>query len=681
MKLCHHAATTALALQHSRASRFWACALATLLVLFSAQQAAAVELPFTYSNGDNRATYVPANGDAPQTITLTINSGTATEAGTLCAGFTIQKLGSGTLVFTGTLSNDAGFILQAGTFIVGNGGTQGVIATRDMTVYSGTTLAFNRSDDIFYYNTFRDAGNIAQNGTGTLTLASGTFAEFENKGFRLTGDIKLNAGTVALGSAGAIGTTSKLVFNGGALRWTAANTTDYSARFSNAAGQQYRLDTGGQNVTLATALTSAGGSLTKLGAGTLTLSVANTFGGGSSVNAGTLLVANDSALGSGTVTLNGGTLASDATRTLGNAIALTADSTFGGSNALTFSGTVTLTGSSALNVANTSTPVISGAIGGSGVLNKTGAGSLVVSGINNFSGGTLLTAGTLVVANNAALGTGTLSLNGGTLASDAARTISNAVSLDSDSTIGGSQALTLSGNFTLAKNRDITVSNTATTTISGVIGESVGGRVLAKYGSGELILSGANTYSGGTYIGAGTVRINNSTGSVFGSGAITVGSGATLTGAGNFSGAFQNNGIYSPGSSPTLATLATFNQGSSGTLIMELEGLARGTGYDAMNVSGSLTFGGTLQVSTIGGFSPAAGNSFNLFDWGSASGVFSTLTLPGLDAGLSWDTSSLYTTGVLSVSGSAVPEPSTYAALLGTAALGFAAWRRRRRIA
>ena len=52
---------------------------------------------------------------------------------------------------------------------------------------------------------------------------------------------------------------------------------DYSPYFSNAAGRAYNVDTNGQNVTWATALTSSGGSLTKSGSGTLTLTAANTY--------------------------------------------------------------------------------------------------------------------------------------------------------------------------------------------------------------------------------------------------------------------------------------------------------------------------------------------------------------------------------------------------------------------
>lgn len=203
---------------------------------------------------------------------------------------------------------------------------------------------------------------------------------------------------------------------------------------------------------------------------------------------------------------------------------------------------------------------------------------------------------------------------------------------------------------------------------------------VSKVGAGTWTLTGANTYTGSTLISAGTIKIDNPTGSAFGTGAVTIGTAGTLTGAGSFTGALQNNGTYAPGNSPDLQTLSSFSQGSTGTLVMEIAGLTRGTGYDALDVTGLLDFGGTLRVSFIDGFSAASlttGATFNLFDWGSASGTFATLDLPSLAAyGLAWDISALHTTGELSVS--AIPEPSTYAALLGGVALGLTVLIRRR---
>src|SRR5262249_13029891 len=112
------------------------------------------------------------------------------------------------------------------------------------------------------------------------------------------------------------------------------------------------------------------------------------------------------------------------------------------------------------------------------------------------------------------------------------------------------------------------------------------------------------------------------------------------------------------------------------TLIMEIGGLSRGTQYDAIDATGTLGLGGTLDVDLINGFSPVLGNSFDILDWGTLSGTFGALSLPGLAPGLVWDTSQLYTAGVLTIG--AVPEPSTLLLTGFVAAAGAYRWRRHR---
>jgi hypothetical protein len=120
----------------------------------------------------------------------------------------------------------------------------------------------------------------------------------------------------------------------------------------------------------------------------------------------------------------------------------------------------------------------------------------------------------------------------------------------------------------------------------------------------------------------------------------------------------------------------------NGALELEIGGLLRGVDYDAIDVGGAgvITFGGTLDVSLINGFNPVSGDSFDLFNWSfrNAIGTFAALDLPTLSSGLSWDTSGLYTTGKLGVSGSAIPEPSAVAFLVGLCALTAGLIARRR---
>jgi hypothetical protein len=143
-----------------------------------------------------------------------------------------------------------------------------------------------------------------------------------------------------------------------------------------------------------------------------------------------------------------------------------------------------------------------------------------------------------------------------------------------------------------------------------------------------------------------------------------------VSGAGSFTGSLIFNGGFSPGNSPTVQHLdwATFTENN--TLTMELGGLLAGYDYDHLIANESLTFGGTLNVELLAGFIPTAGDLFDLFD-GTLLGQFDAINLPTL-AGVTWDTSALYTTGTLL----ATPEPSTLAMLVGMLA-GLFLWSRR----
>ena len=132
-------------------------------------------------------------------------------------------------------------------------------------------------------------------GTGTLTLSGAN---------TYTGNTNINGGKLNVGSVETAGTSGPLgnqlanaagtiSFGGGTLQYSAANQFDYSGRFSTAASQPISVDTNSQSVIFATALTSSGGTLTKLGAGTLTLTnAANTYTGLTTISAGTLSAAN-----------------------------------------------------------------------------------------------------------------------------------------------------------------------------------------------------------------------------------------------------------------------------------------------------------------------------------------------------------------------------------------------------
>ena len=199
---------------------------------------------------------------------------------------------------TGSGPNDTFSDGSQATFNNASGGIvrlSGALAPRAVVVSAtGGNYAFLSTAG----NEITGAATLSKSGAGTLLLYGPN---------SYSGGTTLNGGALTLGHADAIGASGTISFGGGTLRYSENNTTDYSARFSNAASQQYKIDTYGETVTLASNLTSSGGSFTKLGSGTVTLTGANTYSGATTVSAGTLLV-NGSLANSAVTVGSGGTL-------------------------------------------------------------------------------------------------------------------------------------------------------------------------------------------------------------------------------------------------------------------------------------------------------------------------------------------------------------------------------------
>jgi hypothetical protein len=168
------------------------------------------------------------------------------------------------------------------------------------------------------------------------------------------------------------------------------------------------------------------------------------------------------------------------------------------------------------------------------------------------------------------------------------------------------------------------VSNTGTLTVDFSAHADFGGA--ASYsGSGTITNNGIVTFSDGFTSPHGA----SGTGmSIFSSGPVASGTGSDST------------AVLSFGGDVSLS--------ASTTLSIRIAGTTRGSGYDALAVVGNLNLAGALSVGLVG-FAPTAGNSFDILDWGSLGGTFSSLSLPPLTTGLMWNSSKLYTTGVLSV--------------------------------
>lgn len=600
-------------------------------------------------------------------------SGTITGAGNLIKTNTTATIA--TLTLSGNNTYDGVTTIDAGTITAGSatalGSTVGKTVVKSGNGLNFTGVTFTISEDIDIDgtgSTVTSPGAIFVQGTSTVTF-DGTIT--------LTADATVSvagSSTSTYNNAAAFTATDKnLTLQGGTL----------------AAG------TGGF---VSGAITLGTGGLTKSGSGRWNLSGANSFSGNTTVTAGTLQAGAVNTLASASpIVVTGGTLDIQTFNQSVPSVQITGGTISGSTGVLT---------SAADYDAQAGT--ISAILGGSVGLNKTTAGTVALQGINAYTGDTTISDGALSVDADATIGdgTGTVFLSGGSILSKNTRSgvfISNPISMTTDATIygdsttAGTRIIPFSGSLT-ASAGTLTIRNTGITgttfrpefhagginfsrpivvghasdvagadselaflnptstdqTFSGDISGSGSLRRTASGGGGRTILTGNNTYSGGTTITLGTLLVNNTVGSGTGTGAVTV-NGGVLGGTGTIAGLVTVNSgaTLAPGASIgdlTLTLAPTLNAG--GTNAMEID-KATGPVYtsDQLVVStggGTLTYGGTLTVTATG--DPLdLGDTFDLFDADAFAGAFSTYHLPALTPGLQWDTSQLTVDGTISV--------------------------------
>ena len=481
---------------------------------------------------------------------------TVINSGTITGGMNGDGLTqANAITFTGGANT---LTLQAGSVINGN-----------IAVNGSGSLTFNQSTAQTLGSAITGNGSVIQNGTGTLTL-TGTNTYM--------GGTTFQQGTLNVGSAGALGTVGTLSFTGGTLQYSAANQTDYSSRFSNAANQAYRIDTNGQNVTFASGRTSAGGSLTKLGTGTLTLSGTNTYSGGTTITAGAISATNDSALGTGAVTLDGGTLQQGTgitPLTLTNTFRI---NTTGGSLDAA-GGQLILTG--AITDGN-------GAGGALTILSSGSIGNVVFdsSGVNTYSGATIIGDGTTGGA--AAL----LGRQSNAFSANSAVTVTAHSFLDVGNvsqTIGSlAGAGTVNASGTLGTGTLVTGGDNSSTTFSGVLSNGGATLALTKTGTGTMTLSGSNTYTGATAVNGGTLA-GGAANTFSAASAMRVNTGATL-----------NLGGFAQAINTVTLAGGTLTNGA-------LSGAVTSTGGSISGITGAATLTTTGGITTVTGINTFAG--------------------------------------------------------------------------
>ena len=340
------------------------------------------------------------------------------------------------------------------------------------------------------------------------------------------------------------------------------------------------------------------GEVVKDGAGVLTLSGVNTFSGGIALEQGALVLNNERATGLGPISMKGGTIrASGGAKRVDNALRLAGDVVFGG-DPLEFAGLVTVDGISPMTIEGET--IVSGDIQedepGSGFV-KSGNGKLTLTGANTFSGGIALEQGTLAIGNNRALGTGPVTLKGGSVeATGGARSIANPVELSGKLKFAGADLLTFTGPIKLGAGSTFIVEGE--TRLSGVLEEDQPGNGFVKQGNGTLLLAGANTISGGVAIEEGRLLVSNLTGSATGSGPVSIGSRAILGGNGTIAGPvlLAGGATLAPGASPGRLTTGSQTWEGGAVLVVEINNTDGGEGtdpgWDTLSIHGNLEMNG-----------------------------------------------------------------------------------------
>ncbi|EAY0929728.1 fibronectin-binding autotransporter adhesin ShdA [Salmonella enterica] len=559
------------------------------------------------------------DADSTFTVTSELDETTATSD---WDGSKLTKQGDGTLILSNT-GNDYGDTEIVGGILAAKDAAS--LGTGDVTIAENATLALSQGT---LDNNVTGEGQIVKSGSDELIVTGDN---------NYSGGTTISGGTLTADHADSLGTGT--IANSGVLQ----------------------VGEGELENTL-----SGTGSLVKTGTGELTLSGDNTYSGGTTIAGGTLTADHADSLGTGTIANSGvlqvgegeleNTLSGSGSlvKTGTGELTLNGDNDYSGGTTIT-GGTLTADHADSLGsgdidnsgVLQVGEGELENTLSGTGSLVKIGTGELTLNGDNDYSGGTTIDDGVLIADNADSLGTGAVA-NSGVLqvgegelentlsgAGSLVKTGTGELTLSGDNSYSG--GTTISGGTLTADHADSLGSGDIDN--SGVlqVGEGElkntlsGSGSLVKTGTGELTLSGDNSYSGATTISDGTLIAANV--NALGSGNID-NSGTLMLDA---NGAFELANITThSGATTALAAGSTLDAGqltqeNGSTLSIDL-GAATD---DAVITADSVTLGGTLNVTGIGSvtdsWTPEA-YTYTLIDSDSAiTSDFDNLTVAGMN--------------------------------------------------
>lgn len=386
-----------------------------------------------------------------------------------------------------------------------------------------------------------------------------------------SGGTNLSKGTLGVGNSSALGggTLTFMTLSSKKLQPTTGNLSLNNPINLQANGV---IDTNGFNMTLSGMISGDPlRTLTKEGAGILTLRAANTYPGGTLISVGTLSLSGAGALSPSAPV--------DVTSTFDISSILASSTTIGD---LSGSGLVAL-GSKTLTFGTSVGSTFSGILqdggiagGTQGKIVKQGSGTTVLSNANSFTGGTTVNAGQLTVTGSIG---GSVTVNGPGILS-----VQNSFTIG-DLSGGAGSTLSIVGGNTL------TFGTSNSTQFAGDIS---GSDHLVKQGAGTFTASGTSSFTGIFDVNAGTFNI---AGSFPSTSTVNIASGAMLKGTGTLD-TINLSGTAAPGNSVGTINVGNFTFNTGSTYLAELNNSTS----DLINSSGTVTINGgsTLKLSGSG---------------------------------------------------------------------------------